>query len=681
MDMESWKFLRSVCILSFLLGSVFVYQSLHVVVTAQEDTKPTVTLQVNASNAAGRLIPETLFGIFFEEINHAGAGGLWAELVSNRGFEAGGQNTPSNIWPWSIVGDQSSVYVATDRSSCFERNKIALRMDVLCDSKDCPSGGVGVYNPGYWGMNIEDGKKYKVTFYVRSSGDIDLSVSLTSSNGSLTLASEKIIASASEVSKWTKKEILLEAKGTDHGARLQLTTTKKGSIWIDQVSAMPVDTYKGHGFRNDLFQMMADIKPRFIRFPGGCFVEGEWLSNAFRWKETVGPWEERPGHFGDVWKYWTDDGLGHFEFFQMAEDIGAAPIWVFNNGISHNDEVETASIMPFVQEALDGIEFARGDANSTWGSVRAAMGRPEPFELKYVAIGNEDCGKTYYRGNYIVFYDAIKKAYPDIKIISNCDGSSHPLDHPADYYDFHIYTSASGLFSMYNQFDRTSRKGPKAFVSEYAVTGKDAGTGSLLASLAEAAFLIGLEKNSDIVEMASYAPLFVNTNDRRWNPDAIVFNSSHLYGTPSYWVQRFFAESSGATLHTSTLQGSSSSIVASAVSWQNNGKDYIRIKAVNFGATSVNLKVLVTGLDPNVMRVSGSKRTVLTSSNVMDENSFTQPEKIVPHESLLEMADEDLSVVLSPHSFSSFDLLKESATKIRMPVSHSSSSYQKTPTK
>ncbi|KAF2540613.1 hypothetical protein F2Q68_00032979 [Brassica cretica] len=435
------------------------------------------------------------------------------------------------------------------------------------------------------------------------------------------------------------------------------------------------------------------------------FGEGEWLSNAFRWKETVGPWEERPGHFGDVWKYWTDDGLGHFEFFQLAEDIGAAPIWVFNNGISHNDEVETATIMPFVQEALDGIEFARGDANSTWGSVRAAMGRQEPFELKYVAIGNEDCGKTYYRGNYIVFYDAITKAYPDIKIISNCDGSSRPLDHPAHVFlCSQIYTSASKLFSMYHQFDRTSRKGPKepprpifrtlisqnkdklkllsvslvrlflqAFVSEYAVTGKDAGKGSLLAALAEAAFLIGLEKNSDIVEMASYAPLFVNTNDRRWNPDAIVFNSSHLYGTPSYWVQRFFAESSGSTLLTSTLKGNSSSLVASAITWKNNEQDYIRIKAVNFGATSVNMKVLVTGLDPNVMKVSGSMKTVLTSTNVMDENSFTQPEKVAPHESLLEMAEEDLTVILPPHSFSSFDLLKESAKKIRMPVSDSSS--------
>ncbi|CAN1752283.1 Alpha-L-arabinofuranosidase 1 [Linum perenne] len=211
------------------------------------------------------------------------------------------------------------------------------------------------------------------------------------------------------------------------------------------------------------------------------------------------------------------------------------------------------------------------------------MGHPEPFNLKYVAIGNEDCGKKNYRGNYLKFYEAIKRDYPGIQIISNCDGSGRPLDHPADFYDYHVYTSASNLFSMSHQFDRTSRSGPKAFVSEYAVTGKDAGTGSLLAALAEAAFLIGLEKNSDIVEMASYAPLFVNTNDRRWNPDAIVFNASKAYGTPSYWMQRFFAESSGGSLLNSTLQTtSSSSIVASAIAWKDSkdSSTYIRIKVL-----------------------------------------------------------------------------------------------------
>ncbi|KAE8683541.1 Alpha-L-arabinofuranosidase 2 [Hibiscus syriacus] len=592
-------------------------------------------LFIDASERSGHPIPQTLFGIFFEEINHAGAGGLWAELVSNRGFEAGGSNIPSNIDPWSIIGNESSIIVSTDRSSCFEHNKVALRMEVLCTSEGtstCPSGGVGIYNPGFWGMNIEQGKSYKVVFYVRSMEAIDISVSFTSSNGLQTHASANITASASDVSNWTKMEVLLEAKETNHNSRLQLTTSKKGVIWLDQVSAMPLDTYKGHGFRNDLFQMLADIKPQFIRFPGGCFVEGEWLRNAFRWKASVGPWEERPGHFGDVWMYWTDDGLGYFEFLQLAEDVGALPIWVFNNGVSHNDQVDTSSVLPFVQEALDGLEFARGDSSSRWGAVRAAMGHPEPYDLRYVAVGNEDCGKKNYQGNYLKFYDAIKRAYPDIQIISNCDGSSTPLDHPADLYDFHVYTSANDLFSMSNKFVHTSRQGPKAFVSEYAVTGKDAGTGSLLAALAEAGFLIGLEKNSDVVQMASYAPLFVNTNDRRWNPDAIVFNSFQAYGTPSYWVQRFFTESSGATFLNATLQtDSSTSLVASAIAWKNSdGQTYIRIKAVNFGSNSVNLQISVGGMDPNSVKLSGSTKTILTSAGVMDENSFNEPKKLFP---------------------------------------------------
>ncbi|KAG6411754.1 hypothetical protein SASPL_129838 [Salvia splendens] len=626
-----------------------------------------VALYVNASESSAKKIPKTLFGIFFEvslistleEINHAGAGGLWAELVSNRGFEAGGPNVPSNIDPWSFIGNESSVIVSTDRSSSFERNKIALRMEVLCGegSKACPAGGVGIYNPGFWGMNIEQGKTYKLVFYVRSSGPINLSVSLTGSTGSPTLATTSIVAS--EVSNWTKMEATLQVKGSDAKARLQLTTTRKGVIWFDQVSLMPTDTYKGHGFRNDLFAMLKDLKPGFMRFPGGCFVEGDWLRNAFRWKETIGPWEERPGHFGDVWHYWTDDGFGHFEFLQLAEDLGTAPIWVFNNGVSHNDEVETSSVLPFIQEILDGLEFARGDAHSKWGSVRAALGHPEPFDLKYVAVGNEDCGKKYYLGNYLRFYNAIKRAYPDIKIISNCDGSSKPLDHPADFYDYHIYSSASTVFGTAQKFDKAPRSGPKAFVSEYAVTGDDAGKGSLIAAIAEAGFLIGLEKNCDAVEMASYAPLFVNTNDRTWNPDAIVFDSSKVYGTPSYWMQHFFRESNGATLLDSSLRSNlENSLIASAITWKDSdSRKHLRIKVVNFGSNNVTLQISVDGLEVNSLQSSGSTKVVLTSGNPKDENSFQTPNKIVPIKSQLDEVSEEMDVVVSPHSLTSIDLL------------------------
>ncbi|KAI3444257.1 hypothetical protein Pfo_000922 [Paulownia fortunei] len=646
--------LRSILLFFFIVLSAF-YQSSAIGIEANQ----TVALFINASEASTKTIPNTLFGIFFEEINHAGAGGLWAELVSNRGFEAGGPNTPSNIDPWSVIGNESSLIVSTERSSCFDRNKIALRMEVLCNhegTNTCPDGGVGIYNPGFWGMNIEQGKTYNLVLYARSLGPVNVSVSLTGSTG-LTLATANIVAS--DVSNWTKVEVVLQAKGTDANSRLQLTTTRKGVIWFDQVSLMPTDTYKGHGFRKDLFEMLKNLRPGFIRFPGGCFVEGEWLRNAFRWKETIGPWEERPGHFGDVWHYWTDDGLGHLEFLQLAEDLGASPIWVFNNGVSHNDQVDTSSISPFLQEILDGTEFARGAPNSKWGSVRAAMGHPEPFDLRYVAVGNEDCGKKNYLGNYLKFYSAIKRAYPDIKIISNCDGSSRPLDHPADFYDYHIYSNANNVFASAQKFDQASRKGPKAFVSEYAVTGNDAGKGSLLAALAEAGFLIGLERNCDVVEMASYAPLFVNTNDRTWNPDAIVFDSSQMYGTPSYWMQHFFRESNGATLLNSTLQSNpSSSLIASAINWKDTEeKMHLRIKVVNFGSNSVTLQLSIEGLEVNSLQSFGSTKTELTSSNLMDENSFQVPNKVVPVKTQLDDVGEEMDIVLTPHSLTSLDLL------------------------
>uniref|UniRef100_A0A0D3GV64 non-reducing end alpha-L-arabinofuranosidase n=1 Tax=Oryza barthii TaxID=65489 RepID=A0A0D3GV64_9ORYZ len=628
-------------------------------------------LNVDASPQNARKIPDKMFGIFFEEINHAGAGGLWAELVSNRGFEAGGPNTPSNIDPWLIIGNESSIIVGTDRTSCFEQNPVALRMEVLCDSKgtnNCPSGGVGVYNPGYWGMNIERRRVYKVGLHIRSSDAVSLTVSLTSSDGLQKLASHTITASKKQFAKWTKIEFHLKSSQTNTNSRLQLTTSKSGVIWLDQVSVMPSDTYMGHGFRKDLASMLANLKPQFLKFPGGNYAMGNYLRNAFRWSETVGPWEERPGHFNDAWGYWTDDGLGFFEFLQLAEDLGASPVWVVNDGSSNlhgllgasqNEEVSTATIASLVKDVVDGIEFARGGPKTTWGSVRAAMGHPQPFNLDYVSIGNQECWMLYYRGNYQKFYSAIKAAYPDINVVSSCDKSTISPSNPADLYDVHVYTSSSDMFSRTSMFDNTTRSGPKAIVSEYAVTGKDAGKGTLVAALAEAAFLVGLERNSDVVEMASCAPLFVNDNDRRWSPDAIVFNSWQNYGCPNYWMLHFFKDSCGATFHPSNIQISSyNQLVASAITWQNS-KDkstYLKIKLVNFGNQAVNLSISVSGLDEGI-KSSGSKKTVLTSSGPLDENSFQQPQKVAPVSSPVDNANEQMGVLVDPYSLTSFDLL------------------------
>ncbi|OIV89456.1 hypothetical protein TanjilG_21671 [Lupinus angustifolius] len=480
-------------------------------------------------------------------------------------------------------------------------------MKVRCGGKKpCPCSGVGISNPGFWGMNIEEGKKYQIVYYVKASAMADLQISFAGDYDTK-LASVNVIVG--NTSNWTRMVNILEANASYHNASLQITTTTKGVYWLDQVSAMPMDTYKGNGFRNDLFQMVAELKPKFLRFPGGCFVEGNTLSNAFRWKDTVGPWEERPGHLNDVWNYWTDDGFGYFEGLQLAEDLNALPVWVFNAGISHTEQVNGSDLSPYVQDALDSIEFARGCASSKWGSVRAAMGHPKPFDLRYVAIGNEDCWKN--------------------------------------------------MFAQSSKFDKTSRSGPKAFVSEYAVWKKDAAMGSLLAAVAEAAFLIGLEKNSDIVEMVCYAPLFLNINDKRWIPDAIVFDSYQHYGTPSYWVQKFFTESSGAIFLPTTLKtNSSNSLIASAINLKGSrdNQNYIRIKAVNFGITPQNLQICVNGLNSTIRQL-GSTKTVLTSSNLMDENSFLEPMKVVPHQSPLESAAKEMNVILPPYSVTSFDLL------------------------
>ncbi|XP_057517043.1 alpha-L-arabinofuranosidase 2-like isoform X1 [Amaranthus tricolor] len=614
-----------------------------------------------------RQIPPHFFGIFFEEINHAGVGGLWAELVMNRGFEAGGRHTPSVINPWGVIGDEMAISIITELSSCFKENPVALRMNIHCDSTTCPPGGVGVYNPGYWGMNIEEDKSYKVVFYIKSSGPLDGVISLVSDDGTQVLAFQRIIGDAKRVKSWTKMEITLQARASYKKSRLQFTTTQQGTIWLDQVSCMPTDTYKGHGFRTDLMRMLLQLKPRFLRFPGGCYVEGNYLRNAFRWKETVGPWEQRPGHFGDVWGYWSDDGLGYLEYLQLAEDLGVESVWVINNGMGLQDEVSPYLLAPFVQEMLDSIEFARGSPNSTWGSLRAKLGHPKPFSLKYIAIGNENCDKANYRESYLKFYKALKKAYPDIKAISNCDATQKPLDHPADLYDYHRYTNASAMLQLTRDFKKIRRgdpHAPKAFVSEYAVTYPKelVKNGTFEGALAEAAFLLSLEQNSDVVEMVSYAPLFVHQYDRTWNPDAIFFNSEKVYGIASYWVQTFFKQSSGALLLDVHFHNHSKpdNTFVTAISWTDphEKKNYITVKIVNFNKLSSVLKISFDGVDSNSIKLWRKTILAVDDDDLESDNSFDNPTKVVPVTSLLESeVGKDIKLMVQPYSFTAFDLI------------------------
>ena len=496
------------------------------------------TLTVNVAQPGPKVSP-LLYGIFFEEINHAGDGGIYAELVRNRGFED--SDTPQ---AWSLVEGGSRLgrmSLVTDQP-LNDKTPHSLRLEI----GQAGEGRVGAANEGYWGISVTKGAEYELSLFARGDERFrgPLTVSLEHAAGGV-YAEERI---ASLSGAWQRYTCTLTAKATDPGARLVIAADSPGTVWLDVVSLFPKATWKNrpNGLRADLTQMLADLKPSFVRFPGGCFVEGDQLANAFRWKNTIGDLAERPGH-SNLWGYRSTDGLGYHEYLQLCEDIGAEPLFVINCGMAHGGNVPLDQLDPWVQDALDAIEYANGPADSQWGALRAAQGHPKPFGLKYLEIGNENGGPEY-EERYVRFYDAIKQRYPELQLIADVRVTSRPMD----IVDEHYYSNPEFFASRAHAYDRADRKGPRIYVGEYAVT-QQCGQGNLRAALGEAAFMTGLERNSDAVVMASYAPLFVNVNNRAWNPDAICLNSSACYGTPSYHVQRLFSENRGEVVLPSTI--------------------------------------------------------------------------------------------------------------------------------
>ncbi len=475
-------------------------------------------------------VPSTLWGIFFEEINHAGDGGLYAELVRNRSFEDSGRPEA-----WSPVADGTSrVEMALETSPTAQLNQ-AQRQCLALRAQIAPGGGrAGVANTGYWGINVRKGKTYALSLFARTDAQGQaLDVSLETSAGAV-LARGSIRGIGGV---WKRHALRLRAEGDDPAARLVICLRRSGTVWLDVVSLFP-PTWKGrpNGLRPDLAEMLAALRPGFVRFPGGCYCEGNELKNAFRWKKSMGPIETRPGHLVDVWGYRSQDGLGFHEYLQMCEDLGAEPLFVINCGMAHRDVAPMDQMGEFVQDALDAIEYANGPVTSKWGALRAANGHPKPFGLKYMEIGNENSGPAY-EERYALFYDAIRARFPEVRLVANVPVRSRPYDIVAEHY----YSSPEWFVSQATRYDDYDRSRPKIQVGEYAVTA-GAGKGNLAAALAEAAFMTGMERNSDHVVMASYAPLFVNVNDRTWNPDLICFDSSRVYGIPSYHVQKLFRD-------------------------------------------------------------------------------------------------------------------------------------------
>ncbi len=484
-------------------------------------------------SAAGKPISPVLWGIFFEEINHAGDGGIYAELVRNRSFEE--RDTPVG---WSLLDGSDRVRMSVDTSQPLNSvNQRSLRVEVSEGS-----GTARIANEGYWGIGVRRGERYRLSLYARSAPGFagELGVSLVASDGSV--LAQQTLRGVSEA--WKKMETTLTSRGTDAKARLIISVNTPGTVWLDVISLMPVETFKRrpNGLRRDLAQMLADLKPSFLRFPGGCFVEGDRMVNALRWRDTVGDIAQRPPRWC-VWGYQTTQGLGLHEYLQMCEDLNAEPMLVVNCGMAcqfrRGDVVPMDKLDEWIEDALFAIEYAIGDVNTPAGALRARNGRAKPFRLRYVEVGNENSGPEY-EERYARFYDAIRARYPQIQIISNVPVRSRP----ADIIDEHYYSSPEWFVSQANRYDTYDRNDAKIFVGEYAVTA-GAGQGNLRAAIAEAAFMTGMERNSDVVVMAAYAPLFVNVNDRAWNPDLIGFDSLRVYGTPSYYVQKLFSQYRG----------------------------------------------------------------------------------------------------------------------------------------
>jgi alpha-L-arabinofuranosidase len=491
---------------------------------------PGAQISVSVDQPGHRISP-TLWGIFFEDINNSTDGGIYPELVRNRSFE---DSEKLENWKFVTAANHKGSATIDDSGPLNPFNRRSLRVEA--------EGPFTLDNEGYWGMNIVGGEGYTFKVAARASDGFagPLTVRILNSAGGV--IGEGRISKLSD--GWKYHTLDLTASGSDAKAALQISGAGKGTLFLDMVSLMPKDTWKNHGLRIDLAESIDALHPSFVRFPGGCWVEGDDFAHMNHWKDTIGSIDTRKPLW-NIWGYYATHGLGFHEYLQMCEDLGATPLFDINVGMSHHETVPMDKMGQWVQDALDAIEYANGPVDSIWGSRRAAAGHPAPFNLKFMEIGNENGGPDYIE-RWPLFVNAIRAKYPYIQFISNSDlrGRPYPKSPMPDIVDEHYYETPESFMSRATQYDSYDRKGPKIFVGEYAVTQK-AGLGNLRAALGEAAFMTGVERNSDVVILASYAPLFVNLNHRAWNPDLINFDSSKWYGLPGYYVQKMFSENRG----------------------------------------------------------------------------------------------------------------------------------------
>ena len=595
---------------------------------------------------AGAPIQNTMYGLFFEDINYAADGGLYGELVKNRSFE----------FPQAFMGWQTFGNVQLKDDGPFERcpHYVVLGWPGHRDRRS------GLQNEGYFGIGVVKNESYRFSVWAKAlNGKGRIRVQLIDQytmderqefvNTHIDITSDK----------WKKYEVTIKAPKTHNRANLRIFLDGGNSVALEHISLFPVNTFKNreNGMRRDLAQALADQHPGILRFPGGCIVEGVDLKTRHQWKNTIGPVENRPLN-ENRWEYTFDYrfypdyfqsyGLGFFEFFQLSEDIGAEPLPVLNvgmacqfqNGKDPKGYVPVDQLKPYIDDCLDLIEFANGDTTTTWGKKRAEMGHPAPFNMKYLGVGNEQWDTLYFE-RLEPFVKAIRAKYPNIKLIGtsgpDSEGKMFEIgwkamkEQKVDLVDEHFYRPESWFLSHGLRYESYDRKGPKVFAGEYACHGRGKKWNHFETSLYEAAFMTDLERNADVVHMTAYAPLFAHVDGWQWRPDLIWYDNTRMFKTVSYYVQQMYATNKGTNVLKMTMdnkpvagQEGQNGLFASAV--VDKAENIVIVKVINTSKEKQSVSINLLGL-----KGEAQAETITLTHNEMDaENTLDEPEKITP---------------------------------------------------
>ncbi len=616
-------------------------------------------LKIDAGNPGTKVSP-MLYGLMTEEINFSYDGGLYGELVRNRSLKEDAKE-PAH---WSLVQEGGGAgSISLDPTQPLN-DSIATSLK-LTITEAAGNQRVGVANEGFWGIPVRPNTRYRASFYAKAGADFKgpIAVALVSNEGGAIHASARVAALSGA---WKKYEVALTTSAqapTSAKNHLVLSCGSKGTVWFSMASLFPPTVNnRGNGNRKDIMQILADMKPAFLRFPGGNYLEGNTIETRFDWKKTIGDIAQRPGHMNDAWRYWSSDGMGLLEFLLWCEDLHMQPVLGVYAGYSLR-QVRVKSgpdLDPYVKEALEEIEYVIGDSSTTWGARRAKDGHPAPFKLDYVEVGNEDQfdrEQGSYAGRFAQFYDAIKAKYPQIKVISStAAGSRVP-----DIIDEHYYRrSEDEMASHAHDYDNRPRTGPKVFVGEWATRVGDP-TPTMSAALGDAAWMTGMERNTDLVIMSAYAPLFVNVNPggMQWRTDLIGYDALTSYGSPGYYAQKMFSNYHGDVVLPVTAQNIPTRTWQPPAGGRRGGPNApaaqpatppappppqevptlfwsatrdtkagtIYLKIVNRAATAQPVRIEMSGL---ASVDSKGQAVTMSASSPEDTNSITEPTKIVP---------------------------------------------------